>query len=82
LRFRDLYLVCVFPVNFPKRADITMAVAALGASGEPMVDGFEFSKFAWRKTPPQRLGVNYGRMVARWLAASKSKDFLRLNRLN
>lgn len=77
----EFYLVGVFPVNFPKRSDISITVAALKVSGEPKTDGFEFSKFAWSKTPPKRLGVNYGRMLAKWLAASKSKEFLRLNQL-
>ena len=82
LRFRELYLVGVFPVNFPKRADISVAVAASEVSGEVVADGFEFSRFAWMKTPPKRLGANYGRMVAKWLEASKSKAFLTLNRLH
>jgi ADP-ribose pyrophosphatase YjhB (NUDIX family) len=81
LGFKGLYLVGVFPVNFPRRADVSIAVAVSDLSGEPMVDGFEFSKFAWRKAPPNGLGANYGRMVVKWVAASKSKDFLRLNRL-
>lgn len=82
LRFRKLRLVGVFPVNFPKRADVSITVAALGLSGEPLVDGYEFSRFAWRKTPPKRLGANYGRMIAKWVAASKSKDFIKLSKLN
>jgi hypothetical protein len=68
-------------VNFPKRSDISIAIAALKMSGGPKPDGFEFSKFTWRKTPPNRIGANYHRMVAKWLAASKSREFLRLNEL-
>jgi ADP-ribose pyrophosphatase YjhB (NUDIX family) len=81
LRFKHLYLVGVFPVNFPKRADLSVAVTALDLSGEPMVDGFEFSKFVSRKAPPKGLGANYRRMLVKWLAASKSRDFLKLNKL-
>jgi len=81
LRFEGLYLVGVFPVKFPKRSDVSIAVAVSHISGEPRVDGFEFSRFAWMKTPPVRLGANYRRMVSKWQDASESRDFLRLNQL-
>ncbi len=81
LEFEELYLVGVFPVNFPKRSDISITVAALKVAGEPKIDGFEFSKFVWKKDPPKRLGTNYARMITKWQAASKSKQFLKLNRL-
>jgi ADP-ribose pyrophosphatase YjhB (NUDIX family) len=81
LRFQALCLIGVFPIKFPRRSDISIAVAALQISGEPEVDGFEFSRFAWMKAPPQRLGANYKRMVSKWQSVSGSKDFLRLNQL-
>jgi ADP-ribose pyrophosphatase YjhB (NUDIX family) len=81
LNFKELYLVGVFPVNFPTRADIAIALAGLKLSGEPIVDGFEFSSFLWSKQPPRKLGTNYRRMLLKWVQARTSADFLRLNRL-
>ena len=81
LRFGRLYLNGVFPVNFPNRADVAISLAARSTSGEPQVDGYEFSKFVWAMRPPKRLGGNYLCMVRNWSHAAKSKDFLRLNRL-
>ena len=81
LRFEELCLIGVFPIKFPKRSDISIAVAASQVSGEPKVDGFEFSRFAWMKAPPRRLGANYRRMISKWQDASESKDFLELNRV-
>jgi len=81
LRFRELHLVGIFPVNFPKRSDITIAVAALKVSGQPKVDRFEFSRFAWFKTDPRRLATNYRRMVTKWTQVSKSADFLKHSRI-
>ena len=76
-----LYLNGVFPVNFPNRADVTISLAARSISGEPRVDGYEFSKFIWATRAPRRVGRNYLRMVKKWNHAAKSKEFLRLNRL-
>jgi len=81
LRFGRLYLNGVFPVNFPNRADVAISLAARSISGEPQVDGYEFSEFRWAMRPPRGLGGNYLRMVRNWSQAAKSKDFLRLNRL-
>ena len=81
LLFGRLYLNGVFPVNFPNRADVAISLAARAISGEPQVDGYEFSKFIWANKPPKGLGANYLRMVKKWSNAGKSKEFLRLNRL-
>jgi ADP-ribose pyrophosphatase YjhB (NUDIX family) len=81
LRFEELYLNGVFPVSFPKRSDVTVSLAAKEVTGEPRVDGIEFSEFVWARRPPKALGANYRRQVVKWLAASKSNEFLRLNRL-
>ena len=81
LSYKELFLNGVFPVNFPKRSDLVISLAARRIAGEPRVDGFEFSSFRWAKTPPKRLGTNYSRMVTKWRKASKSSHFLELNRL-
>lgn len=81
LEYGELHLNGVFPVRFPKRSDIAICLAALSVSGDPRVDGVEFSKFAWSKKPPKRLGLNYLHMVKHWQRASDSKDFLHLTRL-
>jgi ADP-ribose pyrophosphatase YjhB (NUDIX family) len=81
LRFRELYVNGVFPVNFKDRCDVVICLAARGLSGEPRVDNFEFSKFTWRHRAPAKLGFNYRRMVTNWDRASKSKDYLSLSRL-
>jgi len=79
LAFAQLYLNGVFPVKFSTRSDVVISLAATEISGEPRVDGFEFSRFTWSKKPPKRLGGNYLRMVKNWSKLRKSKDSL--NRL-
>ena len=81
LTFERLYLNGVFPVNFPSRSDIVVSLAAHNLSGQPRVDGFEFSKFNWSKNPPKRVGQNYLRMVRNWNRISKSESSLRIARL-
>jgi ADP-ribose pyrophosphatase YjhB (NUDIX family) len=81
LEFGRLYLNGVFPQSFPRRSDVSVSLAALHISGNAKIDGAEFSKFAWLKIPPQRLGSNYRRMILKWRKVSKSKEFLQLNRL-
>jgi hypothetical protein len=71
----------VFPVSFRERSDLAISLAAKDAGGEPEPDGVEFSKFVWSRTPPHGIGGNYHRMVKKWFAASKSEEFLKLNRL-
>jgi ADP-ribose pyrophosphatase YjhB (NUDIX family) len=79
--FRDLYLVGVFPVKFDTRSDVSIAVAASGSFGTPVADGKEFSSLAWKRTPPRNLGENYRMMLLKWGEASKSQDFLNLNKV-
>lgn len=81
LRFNELCLIGVFPQRFRDRSDISIATACLRISGEPKIDGIEFSRFAWMKTPPSRLGENYRRMISKWKKARKSDAFRMLNRL-
>ena len=81
LTFGRLYLNGVFPINFSTRADLVISLAAIDISGEPRVDGFEFSKFVWSRRPPLGIGTNYHRMVMKWNQAKKSATFLRLNRI-
>jgi hypothetical protein len=81
LGFGRLYLNGVFPVSFPNRSDVVISLAARGISGQPRVDGFEFSKFTWTGKPPNRLGHNYLRMVTNWNRVCRSKDYLNLSRL-
>jgi len=81
LEFERLYLNGVFPITFQHRSDMVISLAARRLSGSPCVDGFEFSKFIWSKTPPNGLGTNYLRMILNWRRAVKSYEFLRLNRL-
>ena len=82
LRFRELFLNGVFPVNLPTRSDLVVSLAARGVAGEPRVDGFEFSRFRWAKSSPRPIGENYVRMINKWRKASTSSQFLRLNRLS
>jgi ADP-ribose pyrophosphatase YjhB (NUDIX family) len=82
LGFCQLYLNGVFPVSFPNRSDVVISLAARKISGQPQVDGFEFSKFTWSRKPPKRLGRNYLRMITQWSRVGKSKDYLKLNRLS
>jgi len=81
LRFGELYLNGVFPFRFTCRSDIAISLVARKLSGEPRVDGVEFSKFVWTRLPPKRLGTNYLRMVTHWKRASRSVSFRQLSRL-
>jgi ADP-ribose pyrophosphatase YjhB (NUDIX family) len=79
--FRDLYLVGVFPRVFRNRNDISICVAACGASGKQRIDGNEFSRMVWRKNEPKRLGLHHRVMLSKWKKARKSRKFLTLNRI-
>ena len=79
LRFRELYLVGVFPISFPRRSDVSIALAAVQVSGRAEADGFEFSKFVWSRRIPPRLGLNYARMVAEWRRKRESREYLKLS---
>lgn len=62
----NLFLVGVFPVKFPTRADFTACVASNKPGGQALPDGHEFSSFKWTKQVPSKIGANYVRMILRW----------------
>jgi ADP-ribose pyrophosphatase YjhB (NUDIX family) len=78
LRFEKFYLNGVHPVNFPNRSDIVISLVARNISGQPKIDGYEFSKFKWMRSPPRNIGANYLRMVRAWQNRMYSEEFLKL----
>ena len=78
LHFEKLYLNGVYPVNFPNRSDIVISLVARNVSGQPQVDGYEFSRFRWATNPPKKTGANYLRMVTAWQSRMYSEEFLKL----
>lgn len=78
LQFEKLYLNGVYPVNFPNRSDIVISLVARRISGQPKIDGYEFSKFKWMPNPPIKIGLNYLRMVTAWQNRMYSQEFLKL----
>ena len=66
LRAGNLFLVGVFPVRFPTRADVTICLASNEPGGHPIADGYEFSSFRWIRNVPAKTGSNYGKMIRRW----------------
>jgi len=78
LEFQKLYLNGVYPVNFPNRSDIVISLAARKISGQPRIDGCEFSKFKWASNTPRPTGANYLRMVTAWKNRMLSEQFLKL----
>jgi len=78
LHFEKLYLNGVYPVNFPNRSDIVISLVARNISGQPQIDGYEFSKFKWAPNPPRKIGANYLRMVTAWQNRIYSQEFLKL----
>jgi ADP-ribose pyrophosphatase YjhB (NUDIX family) len=76
LSAQQLFLVGVFPVNFPSRSDVTICVASRSPEGQPCADGIEFSKFKWTKQLPEPIGANYTRMISRWRQISRSAEIL------
>ncbi len=81
ISFQDLYLVGVYPSRFRIRSTVTIALAATNATGEPIVDGKEFSKMVWSNRMPAGSGGSYRKMIMKWNEARKSRSFLDLNRL-
>jgi ADP-ribose pyrophosphatase YjhB (NUDIX family) len=82
ISFNKLYLVGVFPVSFKVRSDVSIALAAPNAAGNPKVDGKEFSKFVWRISAPSKTGGNYKRMIEKWRKLSNFRKLLELNRID
>jgi len=79
LKVGKAYLVGVFPITFRTRSDVPISVAAPDPDGEPRVDGFEFSSFAWLAAPPKRLGANYRRMLEKWRMMKENRKALGLH---
>jgi ADP-ribose pyrophosphatase YjhB (NUDIX family) len=78
LTARNLFLVGVFPVKFPTRADVSICVASNKPSGHPVADGYEFSSFKWTRTVPSKTGSNYAKMILRWRILRRNTQALRL----
>jgi ADP-ribose pyrophosphatase YjhB (NUDIX family) len=66
LSVHNLFLVGVFPVKFPTRADFTVCLASTTPEGKARPDGYEFSSFKWTRNLPLRIGANYAKMIRRW----------------
>jgi ADP-ribose pyrophosphatase YjhB (NUDIX family) len=81
LAFSQLFEIGVSISNFRIRSTITVALAAVGASEEPVLDGKEFSKFTWTSESPRTLGRAYRGMIAKWKLQKASKEILSMNRL-
>ena len=81
LSVRDLFLVGVFPIRFPSRADVPICVAGRIARGEATPDGEEFSSFRWTRRLPVDLGANYRRMIMRWRQMTRKPQILQFNKL-
>jgi len=77
----EMFLVGVFPVKFPSRADVSVCIAGVNCKGDPEPDGKEFSSFRWVKRLPIRLGANYGRMIVRWREMKKKPQALEFSKL-
>lgn len=78
LRGGNFFLVGVFPVKFPTRADVAICVATNKPSGHPVADGYEFSSFKWTRTVPTKTGSNYAKMILRWRVLRRNAQALRL----
>ena len=81
LTARNLFLVGVFPVKFPTRADVTICLASNKPAGRPIADGHEFSSFRWVKQVPSKTGANYVRMILRWRLLRRSLQALRFAKI-
>ena len=77
----EMFLVGVFPVKFPSRADVSICIAGVNCKEDPKPDGKEFSSFYFTKKVPKRIGANYRRMIARWRVMKKKPEVIRFNRL-
>jgi ADP-ribose pyrophosphatase YjhB (NUDIX family) len=62
----SLFVVGIFPVKFPTRADFTVCLASNKPKGLARPDGYEFSSFKWKKRVPSKIGANYARMILKW----------------
>jgi ADP-ribose pyrophosphatase YjhB (NUDIX family) len=81
LRAHNLFLVGVFPVKFPTRADFTICVASNRPAGIAVADGHEFSSFKWTRKVPSKTGANYVKMMLRWRLLRRNVQALRFTRI-
>jgi len=73
----NLFLVGVFPVKFPTRADVTICVASNKPRGDAVADGYEFSSFKWTRRVPSKTGANYAKMIMRWRLLKRNAQALK-----
>jgi len=76
LRAGNLFLVGVFPVRFPTRADVTICLASNEPSGQPIADGYEFSSFRWMRNVHSKTGLNYRKMIQKWRLLQRNPQAL------
>ena len=81
LTTKSLYLVGVFPIQFPSRFDISICVVTRGFSGTAVPDGTEFTKIGWFRNVPKRTGKNYVEMINKWRNLRRSPQAVKLNEL-
>jgi len=81
LSAHDLFLVGVFPVKFPTRADVTICLASNKPAGIPIADGYEFSSFKWTRKVPSWTGANYVKMILRWRLLRRNAQALRFTKI-
>lgn len=77
----NLFLVGVFPVKFPSRADFTICVASNKPAGIAIADGNEFSSFKWTRKVPSKTGANYVKMILRWRLLRRNAQALRFTKI-
>jgi ADP-ribose pyrophosphatase YjhB (NUDIX family) len=78
----NLFLVGIFPVKFPTRADFTICLASDTPEGEARPDGYEFSSFKWTRNLPSKIGANYARMIIKWRLLRGNPQALRFAEIN
>jgi ADP-ribose pyrophosphatase YjhB (NUDIX family) len=78
----NLFLVGIFPVKFPTRADFTICLASNRPEGNARPDGYEFSSFKWTRNLPSKIGANYARMINKWRLLRGSPQALRFAEIN
>jgi ADP-ribose pyrophosphatase YjhB (NUDIX family) len=77
----NLFLVGVFPVKFPTRADVSICVASSKPTGHANVDGYEFSSFKWTRQTPSKTGRNYVKMIMKWRLLRRDAQALKFAKI-
>jgi ADP-ribose pyrophosphatase YjhB (NUDIX family) len=77
-----LYLVGVFPVRHRTRFDVSIAIAAPLARGNPRTDGLELAKTNWFKEVPTTLGTNYRKMITKCKLQQTLPEVMAFSRLD